>query len=170
MHLRRTSTLRGRRGRERPRAANTRCVNERHWIVFNPTRTRRRESVIVVHRLCLSRVLPPPLRPRPHPFPRIPLSTTTATAAQSITNEEQREAIGAALMDAEEWLYGDGANADLATYKAKLKEVKTTIEPAFFRLEEARERSDLIEKGRDAIAGAKSMVAGWAKSHPQVSA
>ncbi len=87
----------------------------------------------------------------------------------TVTTDDQREAISAALLDTDDWLYGDGATADLDTYKKKLKEIQAIIEPCFARLEEQRVRPTAITEARTQIEAMRTIVNAWSTTHPQVS-
>ena len=86
-----------------------------------------------------------------------------------VTSEEQRESLGNVLLEIEDWLYGDGASADFITYKNKLAESKTSVDPIFARVEELKARPQLIENTRSTIDAWYEMIAAWNRTHPQVS-
>jgi hypoxia up-regulated 1 len=86
-----------------------------------------------------------------------------------VTSEEQRESLGNVLMEIEEWLYGDGASADYATYKNKLAESKASVDPIFVRVEELKARPQLLENTKSTIDAWYEMIAAWNRTHPQVS-
>lgn len=88
---------------------------------------------------------------------------------QAVTSEEQREALAGALLDVEEWLYGDGAAADVTAYTAKLAAVKAAVSPVFVRLDEHKARPALLEQTRSSVENWRGMIASWNSTHPQVS-
>eukprot|EP00804_Cyclotella_cryptica_P008096 CCRYP_004580-RA/>CCRYP_004580-RA protein AED:0.01 eAED:0.01 QI:567/0.5/0.66/1/1/1/3/3983/974 len=62
-----------------------------------------------------------------------------------VTTEEQREALLKSAEDAEEWMFDEGFNADLETYRAKYKELSEPAEKTFFRVVELEARPKAIE-------------------------
>merc|ERR1712071_416913 len=59
-----------------------------------------------------------------------------------ITNEEQRSSILSMAMEAEDWLYEDGYDADLATFEDKFVELSEPAEAIFFRQKEMTARPE----------------------------
>ena len=87
----------------------------------------------------------------------------------SVTTEEQRDALSGALMEVEEWLYGDGVAADFVTYRSKLAEVRGAVDPVFARLDEFKARPKLVNTTTDTFAAWRSMLGAWGRTHPQIS-
>jgi heat shock protein 4 len=65
--------------------------------------------------------------------------------------EAEKERLQAMLTQVEDWLYEDGADADKATYEAKLKEVMTACGPVLTREREATSREGEISSLQSAI-------------------
>ena len=74
------------------------------------------------------------------------------------STEKQRDAIEEKSNDASIWLYGDGADANQESLKAKLDELRELVAPIQKRKDEARKRSSEIQKLKDALAQANTMV------------
>merc|ERR1712224_934267 len=53
-----------------------------------------------------------------------------------VTTEEQREEVSKLSVDAEDWLYDDGYNADLAVMNDKYAEISAPMEKILFRVAE----------------------------------
>lgn len=71
---------------------------------------------------------------------------------------EQRDRIEEKSNDASIWLYGDGADASRESLKARLDELRGLVAPIQKRKEEASKRPSEIQKLKDALAQADTMV------------
>ncbi|KAL2053237.1 hypothetical protein ABVK25_006562 [Lepraria finkii] len=71
---------------------------------------------------------------------------------------QQRDEIETKSNDVSMWLYGDGAEADRVTLKTRLDELRGLVEPIQKRKEEAKSRPDQVQKLKDALQQAESMV------------
>ena len=74
------------------------------------------------------------------------------------STEEQRDRIEEKSNDASIWLYGDGADANRDLLKAKLDELRGLVAPIQKRKDEASKRPSGIQKLKDALAQANTMV------------
>ncbi len=74
------------------------------------------------------------------------------------SSEAQRDNIEAKSNDASMWLYGDGAEASRETLKERLDELRGLVEPIQKRKGESKKRPDEIQKLKDALAQADTMV------------
>jgi len=74
------------------------------------------------------------------------------------SSEKQRDEIETKSNDASMWLYGDGAEASRETLKARLDELRGLVEPIQKRSTEAKKRPDEVQKLKDALAQADTMV------------
>ncbi|KAK4696476.1 hypoxia up-regulated 1, partial [Lecanoromycetidae sp. Uapishka_2] len=70
----------------------------------------------------------------------------------------QRDEIETKSNDASMWLYGDGAEASRETLKARLDELRGLVQPIQKRKEEAKKRPSEVQKLKDAIQQADTMV------------
>lgn len=70
----------------------------------------------------------------------------------------QRDEIEQKSNDASMWLYGDGAEADRETLKARLDELRALVNPVLKRKEEAIKRPEEIKKLHDALAQADTVI------------
>jgi hypoxia up-regulated 1 len=73
------------------------------------------------------------------------------------TNEIRSE-IESKGKSASEWLYGDGASAKTAEFKARLKELEDLVNPIVARKEEIKQRPGLIDGLKTSLEQTKSMV------------
>ena len=71
---------------------------------------------------------------------------------------QQRDEIETKSNDASIWLYGDGAEASREILKARLDELRGLVEPIQKRKVEAKTRPDEVQKLKDALQQAESMV------------
>lgn len=62
-----------------------------------------------------------------------------------ISSEEQREALRQSGEEAEDWMFDEGFNADLATYEAKYEELSAPAEKVFFRAAELSARPKAVK-------------------------
>lgn len=76
----------------------------------------------------------------------------------SASTQQQRDDIETKSNDASMWLYGDGAEATRETLKARLDELRGLVEPIQKRKEEASKRPSEVQKLKDALAQADTMV------------
>lgn len=74
------------------------------------------------------------------------------------STEKQRDAIEEKSNDASMWLYGDGADASRESLKARLDELRELVTPVQKRKDEASKRPSEIQKLKDALAQANTMV------------
>ena len=70
----------------------------------------------------------------------------------------EREAIEQESNDASTWLYGDGAEANRETLKARLDELRGLVKPITKRKEEAGKRPEALKNLQDALSQAQTMV------------
>ena len=70
---------------------------------------------------------------------------------------------------AEEWLYEDGRNADLAEYKSKQQAIRRKAEAIFTRYSELKDRPEAVKKALTQLEDVKAKVATWAEKMPHVS-
>merc|ERR1739844_450179 len=63
---------------------------------------------------------------------------------EAVTTQEQRDTLRKSAEDAEEWMYDDGYDASLETYKEKYDELTKPAEKVFFRVKEVAARVDAM--------------------------
>ena len=85
---------------------------------------------------------------------------------QEVTTEEQREKYKEALMDGEDWLYGDGDNAPLQEYKTKQKELSDEGEAIKFRASELEKRPTAWKMAKARLDEAKAKLGTWNMDRP----
>ena len=76
----------------------------------------------------------------------------------NVSTSAQREEIEAKSDEASTWLYGDGADANQATLKARLDELRSLVNPIIKRKEEQFKRPNEIQKLQEALMQTTSMV------------
>ncbi|KAF6238501.1 hypothetical protein HO173_003469 [Letharia columbiana] len=74
------------------------------------------------------------------------------------STEEQRDGIEEKSNDASIWLYGDGADANRESLKARLDDLRGLVAPIQKRKDEANKRPSEIQRLEDALAQANTMV------------
>ena len=76
----------------------------------------------------------------------------------AVSTEQQRDEIAERSNSASMWLYGDGADADQESLKARLDELRGLVVPIQKRKAEADKRPSEIQKLTDALTQANTMV------------
>lgn len=84
---------------------------------------------------------------------------------KKVSTDEARQAIIDMANAVEEWLYDEGRNADVAGYKAKMKEISTPAEAIFSRHSELTARPREVNKGLELLANATTRVSSWGPSN-----
>ncbi|KAJ5088584.1 hypothetical protein N7456_012200 [Penicillium angulare] len=74
-----------------------------------------------------------------------------------VVKEDQLATLQEKVSKASDWLYEDSDNAHTADFKAKLKDLKTIVDPALKRIKEASTRPARIEMLQDMLKNAESM-------------
>jgi len=95
------------------------------------------------------------------------LEDDAETIAQ-VSTEEQREVVRKLAVDAEEWLYGDGYSADLATMEDKFAELSDPFERIMLRVDEMTARPAALEALKKKLSDVEQLMAKWATERPQV--
>lgn len=89
---------------------------------------------------------------------------------QEVTDEEQRTTLKDLLMDKEDWLYMDGADASTEEFKKTHNELQTQGDAMEFRAAELTRRPETIKKARAFIEKAKVEIETWAEKKPWLNA
>jgi len=76
----------------------------------------------------------------------------------AVSTGRQRDDIEMKSNDASMWLYGDGAEASRETLKARLDELRGLVQPIQKRKEEANKRPSEVQKLKDALQQADTMM------------
>jgi hypoxia up-regulated 1 len=74
------------------------------------------------------------------------------------STEKQRTEIEGEIKAVSDWLYGDGADANRETLKARLDHLRDLVDPIQRRKEEAGKRPDELKALQDALEQAKAMI------------
>lgn len=86
----------------------------------------------------------------------------------AISTEEQREALLKSASEAEDWMYDEGYDADLETYKKKYEELSAPAEKVFFRMNEVSARADAINELNKKLEKVEALMKKWETTMPQV--
>ena len=82
--------------------------------------------------------------------------------------KKHREEVRKLAEDAEEWLYEDGYNADLATMEDKYAELSVPFEKILLRISEATDRPAAIEALGKKLTEIEALMEKWVEAKPQV--
>ncbi|KAJ5259288.1 hypothetical protein N7478_012269 [Penicillium angulare] len=74
-----------------------------------------------------------------------------------VVKEDQLTTLQEKVSKASDWLYEDSDNAHTADFKAKLKDLKTIVDPALKRIKEASSRPARVEMLQEMLKNAESM-------------
>jgi len=85
-----------------------------------------------------------------------------------VTTEEQRESVSNMAMEAEDWMYEDGYDADYTTYSEKYVELSTPFEAILFRLSELTARPTEIASLKTKLDKVRGLLTKWDTDKPQV--
>ena len=89
----------------------------------------------------------------------------------AFSTESEREKASKALMDAEDWIYGDEAEEASATaFRAKLSGVSALIDAIESRIQEAADRPDALRAARSFAIESMKTVESWAEKKPWITA
>ena len=89
----------------------------------------------------------------------------------AFSTESEREKASKALMDAEDWIYGDEAEEASATaFRAKLSGVSALIDAIERRIQEAADRPDALRAARSFAIESMKTVESWAEKKPWITA
>merc|ERR1712137_1189892 len=86
----------------------------------------------------------------------------------AISTEEQREALLKSASEAEDWMYDEGYDADLETYKNKYEELSAPAEKVFFRMTEVSAREEAVQELTKKLDKVETLMQKWVTSMPQV--
>jgi hypoxia up-regulated 1 len=89
-------------------------------------------------------------------------------AIAKVSTEEQREVISKAADEAEDWMYDDGYNADLATMTAKYEALSAPAEKIFFRVSESTARPEAVAALKKKLGKVVALMTKWETTKPQV--
>jgi hypoxia up-regulated 1 len=85
-----------------------------------------------------------------------------------VTTEEQRESLRSMGVEAEDWLYDDGYNADYPTMVAKHLDLSSPAEKVWFRVRELTARPAAVEALKAKLDKIPELMKKWETSSPQV--
>ena len=76
----------------------------------------------------------------------------------SFSSDAIRDTLESKLSEVNDWLYGDGLDASLNELKAKLKDLKTLIDPVLRRKDESGKRDGAVENLKKELDSMKNMI------------
>merc|ERR1712232_296797 len=85
-----------------------------------------------------------------------------------VTTEAQREEVTKLSSDAEEWLYEDGYNADLATMMDKYAEISAPMEKILYRLSEMTARPAALNALKEKLDKIEMLMMKWETTHQHI--
>jgi len=85
-----------------------------------------------------------------------------------VSTEEQREAVSKFAEETEDWMYDDGASADLKTLEDRYLELSAPMEEILFRASEVSARPEAIEALKAKLKKVEDLVKKWETTHPQI--
>jgi hypoxia up-regulated 1 len=85
-----------------------------------------------------------------------------------VTSPEQRSAFLEALTLAEDWLYGDGAESNAASFDSRLAELRQPADAAQRRAAELAQRPAAVARARAFLSDTREAVGEWVDTRPQV--
>mmetsp|Transcript_46472 Transcript_46472/g.123342 ORF Transcript_46472/g.123342 Transcript_46472/m.123342 type:complete len:840 (+) Transcript_46472:3-2522(+) len=88
----------------------------------------------------------------------------------AVTTKEFRDSFTEQIGKLGSWLEDDGWEADTATLRAKLAELTTVGDPAFWRARERFDRPEVVKKARDALALTEAALVNLTKDRPWLNA
>uniref|UniRef100_A0A7S2EWC0 Uncharacterized protein n=1 Tax=Trieres chinensis TaxID=1514140 RepID=A0A7S2EWC0_TRICV len=86
----------------------------------------------------------------------------------AVTNDEQRAHVSKLAEEGEDWLYGDGYDADLATFEDKYAELSEPMEKIKSRVSEAQDRPAAVRALNKKLDKIVKLMTDWETSMPQV--
>jgi hypoxia up-regulated 1 len=87
---------------------------------------------------------------------------------EEVSSEEEREKIKTECMDAEDWLYSDGEQANLEDFTAKYHDLAKLFEPIEIRMFEKEERPEQVKKTFKKLEEYKATLKDWETKKPWV--
>lgn len=89
-------------------------------------------------------------------------------AIGAVTSEEQRDELRKSAEVAEDWMYDDGYDASLETYKEKYDELTKPAEKVFFRVKEVTARVEAISALKEKLDKVVALMNKWETTMPQI--
>jgi hypoxia up-regulated 1 len=91
-------------------------------------------------------------------------------AIAAISTQEQRDELSRLAMEAEDWMYDEGYDADYTTYKAKYATLTEPAEKIFFRVAEVENRAKAISALNTTLKKVEELMKKWETTKPQITA
>ena len=87
---------------------------------------------------------------------------------EEASTEEEREKVRSECMEAEDWLYSDGENADLSEFQEKYNVVSSLYAPVALRVSVKEARPEAIEKATAKLKRMKEALIEWEEKRPWI--
>merc|ERR1712038_2243258 len=89
-------------------------------------------------------------------------------AIAAVSTQEQRDYLSKSAMEAEDWMYDEGYDADLETYPKKYEELSAPAEKVFFRVKEVPARAEAVDAMNKKLDKVVALMTKWETTMPQV--
>merc|ERR1712038_865633 len=89
-------------------------------------------------------------------------------AIAAVSTQEQRDYLSKSAMEAEDWMYDEGYDADLETYTKKYEELSAPAEKVFFRVKEVPARAEAVDAMNKKLDKVVALMTKWETTMPQV--
>ena len=85
-----------------------------------------------------------------------------------VSTEEQKQAVLTLVEETEEWLYGDGDEAEASAYFEKERAIVTLSDAIFLRVTESTDRPKAMAKARETLTSTEETTVVWETTKPQI--
>mmetsp|Transcript_9476 Transcript_9476/g.11008 ORF Transcript_9476/g.11008 Transcript_9476/m.11008 type:complete len:246 (-) Transcript_9476:144-881(-) len=89
-------------------------------------------------------------------------------AIGAVSTQEQRDLLSKSAMEAEDWMYDEGYDADLETYTKKYEELSAPAEKVFFRVKEVSARAEAVAALNTKLDKVVALMTKWETTMPQI--
>ena len=86
----------------------------------------------------------------------------------TVATPEQKQEVLTLIEETEEWLYGDGDDAEAGEYYDKERGISVLLDAIFLRVTEKEKRPKAVEDAKSRLAGAEALVLKWEKDKPHI--
>lgn len=87
-----------------------------------------------------------------------------------VSTEAEREELSSKLLEEEDWLYMDGADAEADEFSRRLQQLKAPCEAIFHRASELANRPEAVQRAQAYLSKIKEMVRSWETVKPWINA
>merc|ERR1712196_380233 len=86
----------------------------------------------------------------------------------TVATPEQKQEVLTLIEETEEWLYGDGDDAEAGQYYDKERGISVLLDAIFLRVTEKEKRPKAVEDAKSRLAAAEALVLKWEKDKPHI--